>query len=169
MPFHSIQGQEKPLANLPIRETLGNESEYFQLALAQWFDQRLGRRQIRLAIVLLLLCFKYSQQLTDIVWHNSTSSSFAKQLCHGWTFVHKYADVSLELCKRQGLVQWHESSRDVSLCLVSKRLQFQNFDHTACPSAFFRFFKESLQQSHYLKNGAACMVTLVLGQKYSGQ
>ena len=55
------------------------------------------------------------------------------------------------------------------MCLVSKRLQFQNFDGATCPSAFFCFFKEALQQSHYLKNGAVCMVTLVLGQEYSGQ
>ena len=34
-----VQSKEKPLANLAIRESLGDELEYFQLALAQWLDQ----------------------------------------------------------------------------------------------------------------------------------
>jgi hypothetical protein len=36
-------GEEKPLADLTIRESLGDESQYFQLALAQWLDKGLGR------------------------------------------------------------------------------------------------------------------------------
>ena len=34
VPFHRVQGQEKLCANLPIRETMGNQLEDFQLALA---------------------------------------------------------------------------------------------------------------------------------------
>ena len=29
MPFDRVQGEEKPLANLSIRESLGNELQYF--------------------------------------------------------------------------------------------------------------------------------------------
>ena len=39
VPFDRTQGEEKPCANLAIRESLGNELEYFQLACAQWFNQ----------------------------------------------------------------------------------------------------------------------------------
>jgi len=39
VPLDRVQGQEKPLANLAIRESLGDELEYFKLALAQWLDQ----------------------------------------------------------------------------------------------------------------------------------
>ena len=35
MPFDRVQGEEKPLTNLMIRESLGNKLQYFQLALAQ--------------------------------------------------------------------------------------------------------------------------------------
>jgi hypothetical protein len=36
VPFNRVQGEEKPLTNLTIRESLGNKLQYFQLALAQW-------------------------------------------------------------------------------------------------------------------------------------
>ena len=39
VPFHRIQGEEESLANLTIRESLGNELQDFQLALAQWLDE----------------------------------------------------------------------------------------------------------------------------------
>ena len=42
MPFDRVQGEEKSLADLTIRESLGNELQYFYLALAQWLDQGLG-------------------------------------------------------------------------------------------------------------------------------
>ena len=42
-PLTVVQGEEQPLANLLIRESLRNELEDFQLALAQWLDQGLGR------------------------------------------------------------------------------------------------------------------------------
>jgi hypothetical protein len=47
VPFNGIQGEEKPLANLTIREPLGDELEYFQLALAQGLDKGLAAGQIR--------------------------------------------------------------------------------------------------------------------------
>ena len=43
VPFDRVQGEEKPLANLTIRESLGNELQYFQLALAQWLDSGAGQ------------------------------------------------------------------------------------------------------------------------------
>jgi hypothetical protein len=43
VPFDSNQGEEKPLADLTVRESLGDELQYFQLALAQWLDKGLGR------------------------------------------------------------------------------------------------------------------------------
>ncbi len=36
--FNRVQGDEKTLANLAIRESLSNQRQYFQLALAQWLD-----------------------------------------------------------------------------------------------------------------------------------
>jgi hypothetical protein len=36
--FHRVQGKDKPFANLAIRESLGDQLEYFQLTLAEWFD-----------------------------------------------------------------------------------------------------------------------------------
>ena len=43
VPFHRVQGEEQPLADLAIRESLGQELEYLQLALAQWLGEGLGR------------------------------------------------------------------------------------------------------------------------------
>src|SRR2546425_12110617 len=59
--FHRIQGQEKPLAHLLIGESGSHEVEDFQLALAEWLDQGLGRRPRRCVFALLLLSFKYRQ------------------------------------------------------------------------------------------------------------
>jgi len=81
VPFNSTQGQEKPRANLTIRESLGNELEYFYLTCAQRLDQGLGRRgrgQISFVRARLCLSFngsKGSQQLPDIVGHNSLRGS----------------------------------------------------------------------------------------------
>ena len=36
--FHRFQGEDKPLANLMIREPLSNELEHFYLAPAEWLD-----------------------------------------------------------------------------------------------------------------------------------
>src|SRR5579864_1222685 len=56
--FHHVQGEEKSLAHLLIRESLRHELEDFQLALAQWLDQGLGRwGQRRGVFALLLLSF----------------------------------------------------------------------------------------------------------------
>ncbi len=41
--FDRIQGEEKARANLSVREPLGDQFEYFQLAWAQWLNQGLGR------------------------------------------------------------------------------------------------------------------------------
>ena len=41
--FDGNDGEEKPLADLTIRESLGDEVKYFQLALAQWLDKGLSR------------------------------------------------------------------------------------------------------------------------------
>jgi len=35
MPFDRVQGEEKPFADLPVRETLGDQLQDFQFALAQ--------------------------------------------------------------------------------------------------------------------------------------
>ncbi|MFZ1748184.1 MAG: hypothetical protein WAU17_19935 [Nitrospirales bacterium] len=37
VPFDCVQGEEKPLADLPVRESLGDQPQDFQLALAQRF------------------------------------------------------------------------------------------------------------------------------------
>ena len=41
VPLNRAQGEEQPLANLTIRKSLGNESQYFQLALAERLDEGL--------------------------------------------------------------------------------------------------------------------------------
>ena len=40
MPFDRVQGQEQPFTDLAVRESLGDQLQDFQLALAQWLDQR---------------------------------------------------------------------------------------------------------------------------------
>ena len=40
MPLDSVQSQEKPFADLPIRESPGDELQNFQFAFAQWIDNR---------------------------------------------------------------------------------------------------------------------------------
>ena len=53
--FDGNHGEEKPLADLTVRESLGNELQYFQLALAQWLDKGLGswgRGQMRFVCAL---------------------------------------------------------------------------------------------------------------------
>ena len=36
--FDRAQGEEKPLADLPIRESMGNQPQHFQLAFGEGFD-----------------------------------------------------------------------------------------------------------------------------------
>src|SRR3977135_2818198 len=45
--FHRVQGEEEPLTNFVVGKSLTDEAENFQLALAQWLDQRLGAGPIR--------------------------------------------------------------------------------------------------------------------------
>jgi hypothetical protein len=40
--FDRTQSQEEPFTNFAIRESLGNESEYFQLTLTQGLYEGLG-------------------------------------------------------------------------------------------------------------------------------
>ena len=47
VPLNRTQGEEQPLANLTIRKSLGNESQYFQLALAERLDEALQRRGLQ--------------------------------------------------------------------------------------------------------------------------
>ena len=65
-PFHRVQGEEEPLADLVIRESLSNEAQDFQFALAQWLDQRLGPTRAELRG---LLSVKDRQQPPDVVRH----------------------------------------------------------------------------------------------------
>src|SRR5918997_2341580 len=51
VPFHRVPGEEEALANLMIRESLGNELQYFQLAFTQWLGK--GRMRFICALVLL--------------------------------------------------------------------------------------------------------------------
>ena len=53
--------------------------------------------------------------------------------------------------------------------VVSNRLQYQDFDHTSLPPAFFRCFQVALQQPHCLKNGAVRIVALIAGQEHPAQ
>ena len=55
VPFDGTQGEEKPLADLTIRESLGDELQYFQFALAHWLVRGLGSRQTRFVFALLFL------------------------------------------------------------------------------------------------------------------
>ncbi len=57
---------------------------------------------------------------------------------HRLAFVQEHADVTLRLGQRQGLLQRQEGSREISLCLVSQRLQDQDFDHVSHPAPFLR-------------------------------
>ena len=60
VPFHRTQGEEQPLANLLIRESLSHEVEDFQLAWAEWLDQGMGRwGQRRCVFELLRIRFQY--------------------------------------------------------------------------------------------------------------
>jgi hypothetical protein len=88
---------------------------------------------------------------------------------HGWAFVHKHADVALRLSQRECLLQRHESSRDIVLCLVGERLQHQDFDDASRPLTCFRCFQEAFQESHCLKHGAVCTVALRPGQEHPSQ
>src|SRR6202011_6360815 len=102
VPFHRTQGEEQPLANLLIRESLRHEVEDFQLAWAEWLDQGLGRwRQRRYVFALLLLSFQYSQQLPSIVRHHPKSLCFGQEVSHRETFVDKETDEAARLCQRQ--------------------------------------------------------------------
>ena len=67
MPFDRVQGQEKPRADLTIRESFGQELKYFQLALAQWLDQGLGRGRGSAAVSALFCssAAKTASNLTD--------------------------------------------------------------------------------------------------------
>ena len=125
VPFNRIQGEEKPLANLTIRESLGNELQYFQLALAQWLAKGLASGagdKSGLSLALPLLSFKCSQQLTYIVRHNPMSSRFGQQLSHRGTFVHKDTDEAARLCQRQRLTQQLHSLVLFAMGMESDRL-----------------------------------------------
>src|SRR6266700_2069151 len=65
--FHRFQGEDKPFANLLIREALRNDLEDFSLASTERLNERLGGGGwIRRGFALVLLSFPYSEQLLDI-------------------------------------------------------------------------------------------------------
>src|SRR5436309_12840836 len=92
-----------------------------------------------------------------------------QQNSHGWAFVHKHSDVALRLSQRQGSFQRRESRRDVVLLMVSKCLQYQDFDDASRPITFFRRLQEALEEAQCLTKGAVCTVALVLSQEQPGQ
>ena len=46
VPFHGAQGEGKPVTYFLIRESLGNQLKYLELALAQCLDQWMARSPI---------------------------------------------------------------------------------------------------------------------------
>ena len=104
MSFDRIQCQEKPLADLLIRESPGDQSQDFQFTLAQWLDQGLGRRRTRFIFSRLRLNFKCCQQPSNIVRHHSTCRGFGQELRHWGTFVEKDTNEAARLrqCQRIG-------------------------------------------------------------------
>src|SRR5579859_727939 len=95
--FHRVQGEEKPLTHLLIRKSLSNQVQDFQLALAQWLQKRLGRGPIRWVFA----HFKYSQQLSHIIWHHLGSYSFGQEVSHRETFINKETDEAARCCQHQ--------------------------------------------------------------------
>ena len=86
----------------------------------------------------LLLGIKPCQQLACIGWQDPTLGSFAKQLRHGWAFIQEHADIAFWLRQRQGMLQRHKTSLNITLSLVGKRLQYQDFDNASQPPDFLR-------------------------------
>ena len=92
IPLDRVQGEEKPLAFLTIRESFGQELNYFQLALAQSIEQGLGKVQLRCGFAILLIGCTDGQQFTDIVRHHPMGSGCGQKLRHRGAFVEKETD-----------------------------------------------------------------------------
>src|SRR6266487_5882610 len=106
VPFHRTQGEEQPLANLLIRESLSHEVEDFQLTWAEWLDQGLGRwGQRRCVFALLRLCFHYHQQFPCIVRHHPLSRGCGQEVSHRGTFVDKETDEAARRGERQRVTE----------------------------------------------------------------
>ena len=109
------QGDHEFTGDLRTRKLGFEQAENFQLTLAERLDRGVemcrGRGESEMHLrSLCLLRFKCRQQLACIAWHDPARGSFAKQLRHGWAFIHKHADVALRLSQRQGAFQRHKSS-----------------------------------------------------------
>src|SRR2546421_11130094 len=181
--FDSAQCQDDSGCNLTIGEASRNEAEYFQFALGQRVEQRLGRSWCRgcsrRGTFLKPFTAQQCEQPVDVCQgyvRRGGTGSFPRMFVetreqdrHGWAFIYKHANVALRLSQHQGAFQWHKSSRDVALQQVRKRLQHQDFDDASRPLPFFRRLKEVLQEFHCLKHGVFCTVALRPGQEHSGQ
>ena len=97
IPFDRVQGQEKPLADLTIRETYGQELKYFYLAWLSGRSMATARCAIRgwagtdqVCLHFLLSSCKESQQFTDIVRHTPVRGCCGQKLL--------FAIAKLEVC-----------------------------------------------------------------------
>src|SRR6266566_2510679 len=134
--FDGAQCQDEPGCNRAIGEARRNEAQYFQFALGQRFEQRLGRSWCRGCSRGGPFLNPFSAQQCEEPFNvgqgnvrQGGARSFPRmfvELCeqnrHGWAFIHKDSNVALRLSQHQSAFQWHKSSRDVALHLVSEGL-----------------------------------------------
>src|SRR6185503_8808159 len=123
MPFDRNQGDEQLLAYFTIRESLRNQSEHFQLALAQWFNQRLAGRQVRVVFALRRLGFDNSQQLANVVSLRPMCIEFGQELGNWRAFVDKHANEALRLCSAERVIHQLYRSVVLAICVESNCLQ----------------------------------------------
>jgi len=105
VPFDCTHSKDQPLANFLIRASLCDELEYFDLALAERLEERLGRRPRRGDCPLLRLRFACRQQLAEIVRHHSLSGGLGQEMCHQGAFVNKSTDEAAWFSQRQRLTE----------------------------------------------------------------
>src|SRR3989304_10056201 len=104
VPFHRAQGKEKPLTDLAVRESLGNEPQHFQLAFSERFDECAASWLARFARK---ICSEMGQQPAYIGVQMRFAQRRAFQapqekFFHGLADVEKTANIIFWFSKRQG-------------------------------------------------------------------
>jgi len=134
--LHGVQGEDQPLAHLLIREPLRHDLEDFQLAWAEWLNQRLGRRgrrPSRWSFALVLLCFKGGEHLPGILRHPAKSRGFGQEVRHGLAFVDKEPDEAARLGERERIQEQVHCLVLVPLSLESDRHEHQHLESFILP------------------------------------
>jgi len=156
VPFDRVQGEEKPLTNLMIRESLGNTLQYFQLALAQcikhfglWiFDFRLrhGRRLCKCSQEFIYVTEQFMILAARLLFNRQ--SKIRNRHSHWLAFVNKDTDEAVRLCQSQCVAQQLHSLVLFAMRMKRDRLENNHLEPFILTTLGFHLPAQWRKQSH---------------------